>query len=69
MSKTQYLNQNFYQNLIRKRGEKMENIEEIARQLRNKKVREWRKNNKDKVKEINHRYWIKQAEKLLEKGE
>jgi hypothetical protein len=47
----------------------MENIEEIARQLRNKKVREWRKNNKEKVKEINHRYWIKQAEKLLEKGE
>lgn len=48
----------------------MEKIEEIARQLRNQKAKEWRNNNKDKVKEINHRYWINRAKKELEmKGE
>lgn len=41
-------------------------LEEIARQLRNHKAREWRKNNKEKVKEINHRYWINKAKKELE---
>lgn len=45
----------------------MEKIEEMARQLRNKKAKEWRSNNKDKVKEINHRYWINKAKKELEK--
>jgi len=47
----------------------MKNIEEIARQLRNSKAKEWRDNNKDKVKEINKRYWINKAKKELEKEE
>lgn len=45
----------------------MNNIEEIARQLRNQKAKEWRDKNKDKVKEINKRYWINKAKKKLEK--
>lgn len=40
-------------------------IEKLARELRNKKAQEWRKNNKEKVKEINRRYWLKRAEKEL----
>lgn len=40
-------------------------IEEIARQLRNHNSREWRKNNKDKVREINKRYWEKKAKEYL----
>ena len=45
----------------------MKKIEEMARQLRNKKAKEWRNNNKEKVKEINHRYWINKAKQELEK--
>ena len=45
--------------------QKSENIEEIARRLKNEKAKQWRDNNKDKVKEINKRYWIKKAQKLL----
>lgn len=45
----------------------MSNIEEFARQLRNNKAKEWREKNKEKVKEINHRYWINRAKKELEK--
>lgn len=45
----------------------MKNIEEIARQLRNQKAKEWRAKNKDKVKEINKRYWLNKAKKELEK--
>lgn len=45
----------------------MKNIEEIARQLKNAKAKEWRNKNKDKVKEINRRYWINKAKKELEK--
>ena len=43
--------------------EENKNLEEIARELRNKKAREWRAANKEKVKEINHRYWLNQARK------
>lgn len=46
----------------------MENLEEIARKMRNKKAKEWRDNNKDKVKEINKRYWLNKAKKELEKN-
>lgn len=56
-----------FDNYYRKRGVIMEKIEEMARQLRNKKAKEWRNNNKEKVKEINHRYWINRARKELEK--
>ena len=45
----------------------MENIEEIARILRNQKAKEWRDNNKEKVKEINKRYWLKKAKQKIEK--
>ena len=55
--------------IIKKEGEKMENIEEIARQIRNKKAKEWRDKNKEKVKEINKRYWINKAKKEIEKKE
>ena len=41
-------------------------IEELARKLRNEKAKEWRDNNKEKLKEINKRYWIKRAKKMLE---
>ena len=47
---------------------KIESIEEIARQLRNKKAKQWRDNNKDKVKEAQQRYWLKKAKEELEKG-
>ena len=46
----------------------MENIEEIARRIRNQKAKEWRDNNKEKVKEINKRYWLNKAKKELEKN-
>ena len=45
----------------------MENIEEIARIIRNQKAKEWRDKNKEKVKEINKRYWLKKAKQELEK--
>ncbi len=44
----------------------MKNIEEVAKQLRNQKAKEWRDKNKDKVKEINKRYWLNKAKKELE---
>ena len=47
--------------------EKDKKLQYIARAIRNEKVREWRHKNKDKVKEINKRYWLKKAkEKLVE---
>lgn len=55
--------------IILKEGEKMGNIEEMARKMRNQKAKEWRDNNKEKVKEINRRYWINKAKKELEKKE
>ena len=55
--------------IIKKEGEKMDNIEEMARKMRNQKAKEWRDNNKEKVKEINRRYWINKAKKELEKKE
>lgn len=45
----------------------MSEIEELARKLRNKKAKQWRDNNKEKVREINKRYWINKAKKELEK--
>lgn len=36
-------------------------IQDLARIIRNKKAKEWREKNKDKVKAINHRYWLKKA--------
>ena len=45
----------------------MKNLEEKARQLRNQKAKEWRNNNKDKVKEINHRYWMWERRKTFKR--
>lgn len=47
----------------------MNELEEFARELRNKKAKQWRDKNKDKVKEINRRYWINKAKRELEKME
>lgn len=47
----------------------MNELEKIAKELRNKKAKQWRDNNKDKVKEINKRYWLNKAKKELEKME
>lgn len=55
-------------NKKRKEVIQMEDLEEIARKIRNKKAQEWRDNNKDKVKEINKRYWLNKAKKELEKN-
>ncbi len=44
-----------------------EKLQEQIRKLKNKRVREWRRNNKDKVKAINQRYWENQVKKELEK--
>lgn len=47
----------------------MNELEEIARKLRNEKAKKWRDSNKEKVKEINRRYWLNKAKKVLEKKE
>ena len=47
----------------------MSNLEDIVRQLKNQKAKEWRDNNKEKVLEINRRYWLKKAKKVLEEKE
>jgi hypothetical protein len=47
----------------------MKELEEIARKLRNEKAKKWRDNNKEKVKEINKRYWLNKAKKVLENKE
>lgn len=46
-------------------------VQETIRKLKNKKAKEWRDKNKDKVKAINQRYWLKKAleSKKNKKGE
>lgn len=44
-------------------------ILQLAKEIKNEKAREWRRNNKDKVKVINQRYWLKKAKKLKEELE
>lgn len=41
-------------------------LNEIVAEIQREKARIWRKNNKDKVKEINRRYWLKKAQKILD---
>ena len=43
-----------------------EKMIELAKKIKNKKAREWARNNKDKVREINKRYWLKKAKEILE---
>lgn len=45
----------------------MENIDLLVKQIKNKKAKEWREKNKDKVKAINKRYWEKKAREYLAK--
>ena len=45
----------------------MQQLSEEARQRRNEYYRKWRKVNKERVKEINRRYWEKKT--TQEKGE
>lgn len=44
-------------------------IEETAKKIRNEIAKEWRKKNKAKVREINNRYWLNRAKKVLESEE
>lgn len=39
--------------------------EEMARRARNDYQKEWRKSNKDKVKEYNQKYWAKKYKKKI----
>ena len=41
-------------------------LNEIVAEMRREQARIWRKNNKDRVKEINKRYWLKKAKQVLE---
>lgn len=41
---------------------------DTAKQAKNRYTREWRKNNPEKVKAYQERYWKKQAEKLTTKA-
>ena len=43
-------------------------LSETAREAKNQYSRDWRKNNPDKVKEYNQRYWERQALKRAEKS-
>lgn len=48
---------------------KEEKLNQIVNELRREKARVWRNNNKDKVREINKRYWLNKAKKELVKRE
>ena len=40
---------------------------ELAKKMKREKAKEWARKNKDRIKEINKRYWLKKAkEKLAE---
>ena len=41
----------------------MENIQERAKRIQREYHKKWRANNRDKVKEINQRYWLNKAQK------
>lgn len=41
-------------------------LERVAKELKNKNAKEWRDKNKEKVKQINHNYWLRKAQKQLE---
>jgi bifunctional N-acetylglucosamine-1-phosphate-uridyltransferase/glucosamine-1-phosphate-acetyltransferase GlmU-like protein len=55
--------------IIKIGGENMDEekeLNEIVAEMRREKAKIWRANNKEKVKEINKRYWLKKAKKVLE---
>ena len=41
----------------------------LVREERAKYMREWRKKNPEKVREINDRYWLKRAERATKEAE
>jgi len=47
----------------------VKSVEEIAREERLAYFREWRANNKDKVKKHNATYWQKRAERIIAERE
>lgn len=49
-----------------KKDKELEELEQKVKELRNKKAREWREKNKEKVKQINHNYWLRKAKQALE---
>lgn len=40
-----------------------EEIERMAKEMRNRYAREWRKKNPQRVRESNRRYWMRRAER------
>lgn len=38
---------------------------ELAKQLRREYLRQWQKDNPEKVREANERYWLKKANELM----
>lgn len=46
-----------------------EKLNQIVNELRREKARIWRNNNKEKVKEINKRYWLNKTKKELARRE
>lgn len=49
-----------------KKDKELEQLEKKVKELRNKKAKEWRDKNKEKVKQINHNYWLRKAKQALE---
>lgn len=49
--------------------DKMDKVEQVAREARNDYLREWRRNHPEAVKEQRERYWIKRALKIMEDQE
>ena len=43
---------------------KEKELNDIANEIRREKAKIWRANNKEKVKEINKRYWLKKAKQV-----
>lgn len=46
----------------------MEKLTDEARRERNRYIREWRKNNPEKVKAAQTRYWEKKAARMKKEG-
>lgn len=46
-----------------------EQLEELAREKQREYQRGWRRNNPDKVREYNQRYWRKKALEMLKENE
>lgn len=47
----------------------MKDMQELKREVRREYMREWRKNNPDKLKAAQERYWLKKAAEIAAKRE